>query len=68
MQSLADASTNPHPSSLASARPSYIETSRSVTLSLLFPTSITKASPTGAAADSGELRNEDKDADDFLTH
>jgi len=45
MQFLADASTKSHPSSLASALPSWVETSRSVTRSHLLPTNMTGAGP-----------------------
>jgi hypothetical protein len=51
MQFFADASTNSQPNSRAKACPSCVETSRSVTLSLLFPTSIMGTGAEGAADD-----------------
>lgn len=67
MQFLAEASTNSHPNSRASACPSCVETSRSVTLSLLFPTSIMGTGADGAADDNGDPGYDGEDADDSLT-
>lgn len=67
MQFFADASTNSHPNSLARAWPSCVETSRSVTRSLLFPTSIIGTGAEGDVADSGEPVYDGDDAEDSLT-
>lgn len=56
MQFLAEASTKSQPISLANALPSCVDTSRSVTRSLLLPTSMTGACPPPGAGDTGEER------------
>lgn len=67
MQFFADASTNSHPSSRARAWPSCVDTSRSVTRSLLLPTSIMGTLMGPPAAEIGEPGYDDEPPVDSLT-
>lgn len=67
MQFFADASTNSQPSSLAKACPSCVETSRSVTLSLLLPTSMMGTGACEFMAEIGEPGYDGDDAHDSFT-